>query len=259
MYSVSCANAGACMAVGGGNDSGTPGLIYLLSSGKWQLQPSPPLPKNFATNFDLAAVSCADPTDCVVVGSYSTSGTTQNFSSVGVIYTYKSGKWTVEQAPVPANASAFQGYSPLGLWSVDCVQATACVAGGSYEDTSGNLDPLFVTLKAGKWTPDEGPSLKSAQSPSASYVTGISCLAIDACVADGYIFALSGGSQPSGVLLTQTNSGWTAVASNLPSYAQFSSGVSSPEVFGVSCVGGKLCRSAGNSGDKPLIGTLKTP
>jgi hypothetical protein len=217
MNAISCPSAQMCMATGDGNDSGRPGLVYLLSSGKWQLEPSLPLPPDFDSNLDLASVSCADSTDCVVVGSYDTPFT-PNSSSLGLIYTYKSGNWTVEQAQMPANASALQDFIPLGLLSVDCVQATLCVAGGSYEDTSGNLVPLFVTLKSGKWTPKEGPSLQSTQRPSASFVTGVSCVTTANCVADGYSFALSGGSQPKGMVLTEVRGRWTAFASNLPSY-----------------------------------------
>ena len=228
-FSVSCPSATTCMAIGnvyetydgesGGDQPGDwQALIYILNDGSWQLQSEPPLPANYQDNLTLSSVSCPDVNDCVVVGSY---GYYDSFNtSQGLILTYSSGTWSVQEVPLPSNANNDPQVAGLQvLDTVDCVDAADCVAGGAYSDTTGNIDPFFVALQAGTWIPSEAPVPANAEVPSQGddSITGISCPAENACVADGSYWVNYLAGDESGMLFTQSSSGWTVAPAPLPS------------------------------------------
>ena len=274
-FSVSCPSATTCMAIGnawgeydgqGGEDQ--PGdwqaLIYILNDGSWQLQGPPPLPANYQDNLTVSSVSCPDVNDCVVVGSYGYYGTYN--TSLGLILTDSSGVWSAEEAPLPSNADDVPARSGMQvLDAVDCVDAGDCVAGGSYEDTTGNVDPFFDTLQAGTWTASEAPVPANAEVPSqgGDSVTGISCPAEDACVADGsyWINYLAG--DESGMLYAQSSSGWTVAPAPLPNNANapFMTArrhkTSKSSLQGLSCVSTTFCRAVGQDGKRALIEKMR--
>jgi hypothetical protein len=77
LFSVSCASAGNCTAVGGYTDSSGHfhGLLLTETSGTWAIGVEPSLPANADTNPDvfLNSVSCASAGNCTAVGSYTDS------------------------------------------------------------------------------------------------------------------------------------------------------------------------------------------
>jgi hypothetical protein len=277
LWSVSCYDA-TCMAVGDYDDALLPNnanqsqpLVYLSSSGSWQLQSSPPLPSNFDTNLELLSVSCPDSADCVVVGGYMA-----HTMSPGLILTYSSGAWTAEQSPLPDNAATgpvVQGqntyFANSQLNAVDCSAVGECVAGGGYTDSTGiNFDGLLVTLHSGTWTASESP-VPSDSDPSGTLaaITGMSCPTTGSCVADGYYWVNYNSQIESGMILTQSSSGWRVTPAPVPVSPQggralhlvdaskAASGKTAMQ--GVSCPKTSFCRAVGSHGKRPLIEDMR--
>ncbi len=77
VFSVSCASAGNCTAVGEYEDSSghSQGLLFSETSGTWAAGVEASLPANAGTNPDarLDSVSCASAGNCTAVGSYTDS------------------------------------------------------------------------------------------------------------------------------------------------------------------------------------------
>jgi hypothetical protein len=278
LKSVSCADATTCMAVGVGSTPtvGWYGAVYLFDGKSWTLQPQPPLPSSYQDNLDLAAVSCPDDTDCVVVGSYGEPGSPPAVpdTQYGLILTYSSGNWTPLEAPLPSNAApAQEGAGLQVLDAVDCVDASDCVAGGAYFDTdppefqgySGAQVPLIETLSGATWTASEGPYPSDAQSDPMAIIQGISCPALDACIADGSYWIDFAAGEQSGMLLTQSSSGWSVAQAPIP--ATSSASMKSAKhhtkriaaLEGISCVAAKtqVCRAVGRDGKRALVEATK--
>lgn len=110
LLDVSCPVAGTCTAVGWwNNSSGTTPLAERLASGKWA-----PQTLNSTTQSDgTQAVSCADSSDCIAVGS----GTAEAWAS------------SVWGAPATLPMPAGYYYSP-DMYGVYCSAATSCTAAG---------------------------------------------------------------------------------------------------------------------------------
>jgi hypothetical protein len=136
LYSVSCASAGNCNAIGYYADSagGAQGLLLTQTSGSWTAMKAP-LPAGSTTVRGLGSVSCPSAGDCAVAGMY----TDTNNEQQGMLLTDRSGSWTAVKAPAPAGATPDYGIPS----SVSCASAGDCVAvgygAGSLEDTSLGL------------------------------------------------------------------------------------------------------------------------
>jgi len=252
MYSVSCANTNTCMAIGaqdGGNNQQPP-LVYIYESGKWQLRPEPPVPSNFYEDMELSSVSCPDATDCVVAGSYDTSEGVD-----GVLLTWSAGSWTVQEAPVPPNGNPSPPNVTLAraLTSVACSNASECVAGGDYVDTSGNADSLLLMLQSGKWSAAEAPLPADSQADTPASITGVSCPALGACVADGNYWVNFSTGNEGGVLLTQSSSGWSAIPARVSVAAAprlrnaKHHSIAEANLLGISCSQTSFCMAVGTS------------
>jgi hypothetical protein len=155
LFSVSCADATTCTAVGDdSNNNEDQPLIESLSGGVWAVaaNPAPAVANN--TDYLLDSVSCPDSNDCVAVGyldyNDGTPGTT--FAE-----TYASGSWTV--TPSPNGPGADQDSAASWLTGVSCVSSSQCLAVGEY-DTNPNLYPgqgpddsynLVVEDLSGSW------------------------------------------------------------------------------------------------------------
>ena len=261
LLGVSCPDATTCTAVGNIYQS-TPswtGLIYTWSAGTWTLQTGLPVPADYQNNLELSSVSCPDDSDCVVVGSYGAMPTGQPETSHGLILTLAAGTWSAQEAPLPVDANPEPNAAGLKvLDAVDCVDAADCVAGGAYVDESADTDPLLETLANGTWTPSQAPVPPDSQTNTLAVITGMSCPGLEACVADGYYWPNYYGNDESGMVLTQSGTGWTVVPGAIP----VTSGVrrdavgraaaTSSSMSGlnsVSCPAGAACEAVGSYGD----------
>jgi len=174
--------------------------------------------------------------------------------------------WAAQEAPLPGNAATGpiqQGtttiFSNAQLNAVDCSAPGACVAGGGYTDTSGNFDAVFVTLQSGVWTALEAP-IPSDSDPAGTLaaITGVSCPAADACVADGYYWVNYNAQIESGMLLTQSTAGWTVTSAPVPVTGNVSTASHAAHgktaLQGVSCAKRtSFCRAVGSRGKRALI------
>src|SRR5947208_149374 len=233
LYSVSCASAGNCGAVGGYNDGAgnVHGLLLTETAGTWAAGLEASLPANAGSNPDISlSVSCASAGNCSVVGSYAdTSGHYQ-----GLLLTETAGTWTAGvEASLPANAGA----DPLvSISSVSCASAGNCSAVGEYTDSSSHKQGLLLTETAGTWVTGVEASLPAnAASSPAVVLRAVSCASAGNCSAVGHYRDSSGHTQ--GLLLTETAGAWLAVEARLPAGAG-----TDPNVF----LGSVSCGSAGN-------------
>jgi hypothetical protein len=159
LFSVSCASAGNCAAVGGYGDSsvGPSGIDQMVlltqSAGSWTATEAvPPAGATSAAPKGMA-VSCASEGNCTAVAS---------FGDEAAVLTETAGTWaTGVQAPLPA------GTEVARLWTVSCASAGNCAAGGFYLDSAGNSHGLLVDQAAGQATATT-TVLASSPDPSAA-------------------------------------------------------------------------------------------
>jgi hypothetical protein len=180
---VSCPSVDSCQAVGAYSQGrSAQGLLETLADGSWT-PTSVPAPGDAPKAFsDLDAVSCAEVTSCVAVGSYIDSGGLH-----GLIDTLRDGSWTQSTAPVPSRTSE---ESILG--SVSCSSSTACVAVGmQVGGRKGELgiEPNVDTLQGKKWTTAALPTLPDTIATS---FPSVSCAAAGSCASVGYDITMSG-------------------------------------------------------------------
>ncbi|MEA2374673.1 MAG: hypothetical protein QOD53_1136, partial [Thermoleophilaceae bacterium] len=149
LYSVSCAAAGDCAAVGNYTDSSNHQQALLLteSAGTWAMGVKATLPAVAATSpsANLYSVSCASAGNCAAVGYYYDSSGHQQ----ALLLTESAGTWAMGvNATLPADAATNPG---AGLISVSCASAGNCAAVGTYFDSSNTQQGLLLTESAGTW------------------------------------------------------------------------------------------------------------
>jgi hypothetical protein len=174
LFSVSCASAGNCSAVGWYDDSSgnLQGLLLTETGGRWAPGVEAAPPANAASNpaGSLNSVSCASAGNCSAVGFYfDSSGNGQ-----GRLLTETRGRWAREvEAALPANA----GSDPqVDLTSVSCASGGNCSAVGSYFDSSGHQQGLLLTESKGRWaTGVEAAPPANAGSDPAVQLRSVSC------------------------------------------------------------------------------------
>jgi hypothetical protein len=267
LYSVQCAKANACTAVGASQT----GSVYQTLAERWngtawtiQTTPTPP-----GTVDGGAAVSCASLTSCTAVWQGSTpiaeawNGTTWATQTVpiptgsyaqfsGVACTAASActavglnaigvsnltlaerwdgtSWTLQNTPTPAGAANEQ---PLGI---DCTTATACAAVGYFDNATGQQLGLAEAWNGTTWTVQNTPTPPSATSVS---LAGVSCNGPGACTSVGQYSTLTG-QQPLAEAWNGTT--WTLQKTPTPS------GATSSALNGVSCALATACVAVGQS------------
>ena len=145
--SVSCASAGNCGAGGYyASRSGSGGLTYQAfvvgeKDGTWGTAVKVPgtAAINKGGNAGINSVSCAAAGNCSAGGSYTDrAGNVQAF-----IVSEKDGAWATA-VKVPGTAALNKGGN-AGINSVSCAAAGNCSAGGSYTDSSGNVQAFVVS------------------------------------------------------------------------------------------------------------------
>jgi hypothetical protein len=203
---LSCVTASLCTAVDGP-------YIATWSSGTWTTT-SPPAPAdNGSYPINLQSVSCVSASFCVAAGNYTdTSGSTK-----GVLETWSDGTWTVEQAPLPADAAGNPNvyFEPgPGTNFVSCPSVSFCVAAGDYTGTSGSTEGVLETWSDGTWTATEAPLPADAAADPEAALLGLSCPTASFCLATGIYNSTSSGS--GNLLETWSGGSWSATALQAP-------------------------------------------
>ena len=122
----------------------------------------------------MTGVSCAAPTSCMAVGSYTAAASGITF---GVAERWDGSKWTPLTVPDPAPNTAISS-----LTSVSCPTSSFCQAVGYYFTTTGGGGAYAARWDGSKWT------AQSVENP-AGYTTwlfGVSCISPTFCQAGGY-------------------------------------------------------------------------
>ncbi len=170
--------------------------------------------------------------------------------------------WSLTAAPLPADTDQ-TGNGAVSLNSISCLDASDCVAVGSYlTSPNAGQEPLAETLTAGKWTPSRAqPPLPgdAASSPSAQ-LTGLVCSSPAACTAVG-MYATStvngqGNTENAGLIETLSGTTWSAL--RLPEPTTVGQ-VSDTDLSGLTCPAPGDCIAVGSvvegSNQQPLIAT----
>jgi hypothetical protein len=199
LRSVSCPEAGSCVAVGSYLDSAghEDGLIESLAGGTWTSLVAPvaglkPAPAIRAGDIVwLMSVSCPAPGTCVAVGQYND----VNNGRDGFAETLSGGSWSATTMPVTGLLPRAQFVN--SLTGLSCAAAGPCVAIGTYQDVSGFEHGVLATLGGGAWKPVtapvtglDPPVIYTADVTQPPYqvpvtVSSVSCPASNWCVAAG--------------------------------------------------------------------------
>jgi hypothetical protein len=145
------------------------GLAGAMASGS-TLPAAPAVPMVKALPGSLGAVSCPAPDDCIAVGSYTASGSTNTLAEF-----WNGATWTVQPTPNPS------GGSNNMLGGVSCTSADSCLAVGSYFEGRGN-NLLAETWNGANWTLQTAPLPAGGLGGS---FDGVSCSSATACSAVG--------------------------------------------------------------------------
>lgn len=122
------------------------------------------------------------------------------------------GSWSAAEAPLPANgASASYG---TNLQAIACPSASACVAGGDYEDSAATQQALLLTGSGASWKPAEVKLPAGAAASPAAIIDSVACPAATRCVGAGWYTDSAGHQQA--LLVTGWGTSWTAVRAPLP-------------------------------------------
>jgi hypothetical protein len=173
------------------------------------------------SEFSLAGVSCASPSDCMAVGSYdSAKGTSVPFSE-----DWDGTSWS----SIPVSAPK---YSELS--DVECFNSSDCLAVGSTR-----YGTLAERWNGTDWTVVPSPAPKDEIT---SELASLSCFGPRNCQAVGYYVRSSSSSSTYLTLAASWNgTKWVEEASPNPS------GVTGSELFGVSCTDTDSCVAVGDS------------
>jgi hypothetical protein len=199
------------------------------ATGTWTTAEAP-LPANAASDasvLSLGPAACPSISVCVVAGR-----TTDHPE----LLTGSGTSWTATEAPVPAGAG-----NPW-IHALACASASACVATGSYADSSGNTHGMLITGSGTSWTAITAPLPPDAGAGQAANLWFVACAST--CVATGNYVDSSGYFQ--GLILTGFGASWTATKAPQPANA---SSLSEVSVGSVACPSATTCVTIGGYTD----------
>jgi hypothetical protein len=269
----SCGAPNACVTVGWYHDTGghTLGLIEQQNQTSWS-ETEAPQPSNAGTGADQGfwfgsadcgfvspcrPVACPTSSSCVAVGSYNDADGFQE----PVVDTLSGGTWTSQEPPLPSDAASdtTTDHPSDELFSVSCASATACVAVGSYINTSDATVAMIDTLSGTTWSTTPVTTLPPGASGTAASLTGVSCATATSCAAAGFYEDTD--SSTNGLLLVLSNGTWTAArAPEGPNPGTDGDGHQFANLTQVVCPSPSVCVGVGTyetatAGEGPLIDT----
>ncbi|HUB98464.1 MAG TPA: S8 family serine peptidase [Solirubrobacterales bacterium] len=210
---VSCAVAGACMAVGNYYNGEYQLASYQLSGGQWTFRPVPlPTWAGVVGYAELDGVSCVTANSCVATGKVQMGGSVV----VPLAERWNGSTWSAEAVPAPS------GSSYARLQNVSCYGAGSCIAVGYYKNSAGTWVNLSERLAGGTWSVLTTPGVAGAVE---SELKDVSCASSNFCMAVGG----SRGPESSWSLIWEGSS-WRMVT-----------GGSGTRRLGVSCTSPQFC------------------
>jgi hypothetical protein len=216
LVDISCAAAGACVAIGRYTDSRRidHGVLFGEARGRWSAgvrlrlpanAVTPPKPKSTAVDvLGLGGVSCSSVGNCVAVGNYETNAQVWD----AMIVVERHGRWSrAIPAPMPAGAP-IEGQNAV-LLSVTCAHSDQCSAAGEYVDGSGHQESLLVSGSGSSWSAAPAPTPPSDANTDPNILpASIACASTGECAAVGtYINPLQ---NSLGLLLNEAGGHWAS-------------------------------------------------
>lgn len=194
---ISCPAAGSCTAVGDYTDASGTGHSFVVSqaNGTWGFPTELP---DFTTLSSqdasaISAVSCTSATACVGVGTYLVNSTS---IAQPITYSETNGVWAV---PIEAPGAASINPSGIALvTSLECPSGTTCVVGGAVATltTPESLVPFLIEDNNGVWGSVQAvPGAAALSRIADAALISLSCGAVGDCVAGGFYYDVTGGSQ----------------------------------------------------------------
>jgi hypothetical protein len=224
LTSVSCPTSTACTAVGHyAVNSSSPDDMFAegWNGSKWTVQ-AIRFPSG-STSSDLNGVSCATPTVCIAVGSFTSSAG----SKKTLAERWDGTTWTRQWTPNPAGTTSSE------LRAASCLTASACVAVGDFVNTAGAQVPIAESWDGTSWTRQP---IAAPTGGTFNELTGVSCTTATACTAVGHYH-----SSLSQVTLAEAWNGSRWTIQSTPNPAGLS------ELTGVSCAAASTCTAVGES------------
>jgi hypothetical protein len=175
-----------------------------------------------AKTISLSGVSCISSEACTAVGQYTNSGG----MTVPLAERWNGTAWAIQGTTTVAGAITTK------LSGVSCASEAACTAVGHYINSANVEVPLAERWNGTAWSVQEPPSPSGAKSSSLS---GVSCVASEACTATGsYV-----NSSNVKVTLAErwTGGAWTIQTTANPGEASSLAGVSCSSTMGCVAVG----------------------
>lgn len=251
LFSVSCASATFCVAVGTYQDAS--GHDWALAE-TWQrgttwVATSPPEPGSNAAEYgpgtgarQVAAlwdVDCYAPGSCVAVGSYGDS----DGRAWPMIDTLSNGSWSVTTVQVPGQAPLTDSESSW-LSAVSCAPDGFCAAGGGYNDAAHSVSSGILADGYDNHWSSTAPPLPAGQTYRGE-VWAVSCYGSSSCE------ALAMGSQTESLLaFADSNGAWTSgVVPMPPANSAGTPGSWFGNYFSISCQADGTCVATGNIND----------
>jgi len=243
---ISCASAGNCSAAGSYIDASNVdhALVATEVRGSWRAGTALALPTNASqyAGATLSEISCAGAGDCAVAGTYNaTNGTDQL-----LVDTQTNGSWArATQVQPPANAPASPHVLLYGFNGVDCPTVGNCVAGGQYQDKSGDYQGFFVNEVNGHWQSATELSLPAGavQAGKNGGVVSISCVTPGNCSAGAAYLNASGNYEA--LTVNEVNNAW-AVGSKITLPSGATTVGEAGGVYAVSCQRTGSCEAVGS-------------
>jgi hypothetical protein len=238
--SVSCAAARTCSAGGSYSDSAGRSQAFVVNRthGVWQTAEEVPgtAVLNEGGFAQLKSVSCGSAGNCSAGGSYSDGfGHDQAF-----VVNRTHGIWRTAE-PVRGPAILSKRRSAV-IFSVSCVSAARCSAGGSYTDSAGRSQAFVVDKTGGVWrTAREVPGTAALNQGGDAQVDSVSCASAGTCSAGGSYTDSSSHGQA--FVVNRTHGAWRT-AEEVPGIAILNTGIFAG-IFSLSCAPVASCSAGG--------------
>jgi hypothetical protein len=240
---VSCASAGNCSAGGYYTDTNGDQRAFVVNetNGTWGTAQEVPgiAALSIGAIAQLTSVSCASAGNCSAGGFYT------NHGLQAFVVNETNGVWgTAEE--VPGTAALNQGISAQ-LSSVSCASAGNCGAGGSYENSSGELQVFVVNETNGVWgTAEEVPGTAALNKNGIAGLSSVSCASAGNCSAGGYY-----SNRHQEVFVVNEKGGTWGTAKEVPGTAALNKG-GLASLTSVSCGAAGNCSAGGSYRDSSV-------
>jgi D-alanine-D-alanine ligase-like ATP-grasp enzyme len=190
IFSVSCADAGNCTAVGNysGNSGNFEPFVVNEHDGTWAEAEEVPGIGSLGVGGggEVNSLSCGSAGNCSAGGYYENKSGAEAF-----VVNESAGKWgKAEEVPGSGDLNA-DGNAQIS--TLACGSAGNCSAGGYYENKSGQEEAFVVNESAGTWgKAEEVPGSANLNIGGSAAVNSISCASTNGCTAGGYYTKNSG-------------------------------------------------------------------